>query len=145
VLRLRETASNAGGNTVVWSAQYMGPVVSANAGTTVLSATRTTVVKTTTGQVLATAQMRASAGTRGATTSAVRKAPARKVVVRRGRKVKGALRAWVCPVPPAHASGPMPACTRKVKLPASSRAKKTIALPARMRGKVRIVVVRSAR
>jgi hypothetical protein len=140
ILRLRETASNGGGSTAVWSAQYVGPVVSTNAGTSVLSATRAVAVKSTSGQVLATAQMQ------GATTSAVhKKAPARKVIVRRAPKATGTLRAWVCPVLNGHSSGPMPACTGKVKLPNSARGRKTIKVPASMGRKVRIVVVRSAR
>src|SRR4051794_10743680 len=144
LLRLRETASNAGGSTLVWSAQYIGPVVSADAGATMLSATGTAVVKTTSGEPLASAKMQASGGALSASARAVRKAPLRKVIVQRKPKAKGVLQAWVCPATIERASGPMPACTRKVKLSASSHAKKTIGLPAGMTGKVRIVVVRSA-
>jgi hypothetical protein len=74
--------------------------------------------------------------------AAARKAPLRKVVVQRAHTAKGALQAWVCPVPGTNPGDPMPVCTRKVKL---SLAKKTLPLPAAMTGKVRIVVVRSAR
>ena len=37
ILRVRETASNAGGETTVWSARYVGPVISAQAAAAVLA------------------------------------------------------------------------------------------------------------
>ena len=37
ILRVRETASNAGGETMVWSARYVGPVINAQAAAAVLT------------------------------------------------------------------------------------------------------------
>src|SRR4029077_12889649 len=37
ILRLRETATNAGGTTIAWSAQYVGPVASSSSASAVLA------------------------------------------------------------------------------------------------------------
>ncbi len=140
ILRVRETASNSGGPTVVWSAQYVGPVTSAAAGTAVLKPRNSVAVRNTRGQVLATAQLQAPAAARQAHLRAVAAAARpgiRTVAVRRARAVTGRLSAWACPVAVPGSNAPLK-CTAKVRLGAAA----TVTLPAGMTGRVRVVVVR---
>jgi hypothetical protein len=143
ILRVRETAANAGGTTVMWSASYVGPVASAGSGSAVLLAGQA-VVRNDAGTPLAIAQvtgsatMTADALVAHARTSGPR---ARVVRVRRARRIRGRLRAWVCPVAPAGGAArgtAPPSCTRQFSLGASA----LVRLPASMTGRVRIVVVR---
>ena len=60
VLRVQEIASNAGGSTVVWSARYVGPVISNAAGTSVLKPSASIAVKNTNGTALAVASLQHS-------------------------------------------------------------------------------------
>ena len=56
ILRVRETASNAGGTAVVWSAQYVGPVASSASASAVLGVGQA-VLRNKDGDPLATAQL----------------------------------------------------------------------------------------
>jgi hypothetical protein len=143
ILRVRETAVNAGGTTAAWSAQYVGPVASAGSASAVLLAGQA-VLRNAAGTPLAVAQVTAAAAMssdaivggharRGALTGRV-------VRVRRAARIRGRLRAWVCPVGAARGGAP-PACTRQFSLGAST----LVRLPASMTGRVRIVVVRRGR
>ena len=60
ILRVRETAVNAGGTTVMWSAQYVGPVASAGSASAVLLAGQA-VLRNAAGAALAVAQVTGSA------------------------------------------------------------------------------------
>ena len=140
---MRETATNTGGSTVVWSARYVGPVISAAAGEVVLKEEATVAVKNTRGQVLATAELQSSGARRAAmarVANARRPAAARSVKVKRSGGVSGALKAWVCPVP-ANGSAAPPKCTAKTSLTRTA----TIAVPASLNGRLRIVVIRAKR
>ena len=171
VLRVRETASNAGGATVVWSASYVGPVAAPGAGSAVVLSGRA-VVRGDTGAELAVAQVSAGAvvgadaiasarggaeragGARAgvasragalvasqATAGVASRAGARTVTVRRAGGTRGALRVWVCPVSGAGRGEAPPACTPQRRMRAGSIA---IRLPAAMTGRVRVVVVAPA-
>ena len=146
ILRVRETASNAGGATVVWSARYVGPVISAAAGTAVLKPSATITVRNTRGQTLATVQLQtqpASVAQAMLARAAAARPPATKAVrvvrVKRARGITGRLTTWVCPVAPAGSLAP-PKCTAKMRMGASA----TVKLPQGMTGKLRIVVVRAS-
>jgi hypothetical protein len=147
ILRVRETASNAGGTTVLWSAQYVGPVASSAAAFAVLGAGQA-VLRNKDGDPLATALLTASSAVRadalvahavqrGARAAAV----TRVITVRRARKLLGTLRAWACPAAIARASAPAP-CTRQVALRGRSV---KLMLPVTLTGRVRVVVVRRGR
>jgi hypothetical protein len=127
ILRVRETASNAGGATVVWSARYVGPVLNAQAASSVLRH-GTVKLRNSKGVTLATA----------ARPRAVTAAAGRPLVrLRRAGHVKGKLTAWACPA--ALGSGPTPPkCSRKVSL----RRRATLRLPASATGALRVVVVK---
>lgn len=132
VLRVRETATNTGGTTVVWSAKYVGPVVSASAGSLTLS-TREAPVRNADGSTLAFARL---SGGAVAAAAKAKRASGPKVALRRPSTVKGKLVAWACPV----AVGDTPApCSKKVTL----KKQATLSLPAGTTGKVRLVVVKS--
>jgi hypothetical protein len=136
ILRVRETASNAGGSTTVWSARYVGPVVSAQAGAAVLTS-GVTRLRNAQGRTLALAKLsRATA----AAAKAKAKAKRPKVTLRRPAKVKGKLVAWACPATISAGATPPP-CSAKVTLRRSA----TLTLPPSTAGKVRVVVVRSGR
>lgn len=130
ILRVRETASNAGGSTTVWSARYVGPVVSAQAAAAVLTGGETRL-RNAQGSTLAVAKL-----------SSVVAAKARrpKVKLRRPAKVKGKLVAWACPATVGAGATPPP-CSAKVTL----RRTATLDLPPSTARKVRVVVVRSRR
>jgi hypothetical protein len=66
--------------------------------------------------------------------------PVRTVAVRRARGVRGALKAWACPVSSA-LGGPPPPCSHAVVLGSGA----TLRLPSGTTGKVRVVVVRRRR
>ena len=119
IIRVRETASNAGGESVMWSARYVGPIVSAQAAAAVLSKGET-AVRNAQGSALAVA-----------------KQVKRKVSLRRPGGVKGKLVAWACPAAVTEGATPPP-CSAKVSL----RKAATLRLPASTDGKVRVVVVR---
>ena len=144
ILRLRETASNAGGTAVVWSAQYVGPVASSASASVVLGSGQA-VLRNRDGDPLATAQLSASAGVSAhlvvahATGADHPAAVATRVItVRRAAKVRGPLRAWVCAATIARVSAPA-ACTRQVTVRGAAAKLK---LPATITGRVRVVVVR---
>mgnify|MGYP001176819520 CR=1 FL=1 len=128
ILRVRETASNAGGSVVLWSARYVGPVVGVQGASAVLS-TKEAPLRNARGRTLAYAKLRAGAR------AAAAKGP--KVALRRPAKLKGKLVAWACPAAVAAGATP-PKCSKRVKL--GRRA--TITLPAGTSGKVRVVVIR---
>ncbi len=137
ILRVRETASNLGGSTIVWSARYVGPVMSAASGAAVLASGRV-ALRNPQGATLALARL--VAGPAVAQASRVVFAPAamgRVLHLRRAPSVRGRLVAWACSLA-IGPSGP-PACTAKVVL---HQAVATVRLPLSMQGKVRIVVVR---
>jgi hypothetical protein len=146
ILRVRETAVNAGGSTVVWSAQYVGPVASAGSATAVLLSGQA-VLRNSAGAALAVAQVSASSAVTSdvvtaAGAASVKRggATVRQVRIRRAAGVRGTLRAWVCPVTAGAATrgAAPPACTRQVTLRAST----VVRLPGSMTGRLRIVVVR---
>jgi hypothetical protein len=128
ILRVRETASNAGGDTVVWSARYVGPVLNAQAAASVLKSTGTTVLRNAKGVTLALASH-----PRGAVAASVKTLPA--VLVRRAARVSGKLSAWACPV---KLGAGAPKCSAKVSL----RRTATLRLPASVKGPLRVVVVK---
>jgi hypothetical protein len=132
ILRVRETAANAGGETTVWSARYVGPILSAQSAAGVLSA-RETPLRNAKGETLALAKL---SGASGARASAAKPKPV-KVALRRPAKVKGTLVAWACPVTLSAGATPPP-CSAKVTLRRSA----TLSLPASTAGKVRVVVIR---
>jgi hypothetical protein len=144
VLRVRETAGNAGGTTVVWSSQYVGPVASSASASAVLAG-GPTVLRNKDGDPLATAQISTSAQVSAdAVFAGVARhgaGPVRSVTVRRAGKVKGTLRAWVCSVRAAKGTSVPPPCTKQITLRGTARLK----LPATITGKVRVVVVRRGR
>ena len=129
ILRVRETASNGGGETTVWSARYVGPVVSAQAAAAVLTSGETRL-RNATGSTLAVAKLGRAA----------RAASKAKVTLRRSAKVKGKLVAWACPATITAGATP-PKCSAKVTLRRSA----TLKLPPSADGKVRVVVVSAAR
>ena len=122
VLRVQEIASNAGGSTVVWSARYVGPVISNAAGTSVLKPSASIAVKNTNGTALAVAslQTQTASGARPMIArAAAAKQPAKHAVgvvtVRRAKGIAGKLTTWVCEVPPAGSTTPMK-CTAKTHM-----------------------------
>ena len=115
----------------MWSARYVGPVISAQAAAGVLTAGETP---------LRNAQGRRSRwrSCRGRLRAPARRRPSgAKVTLRRPAKVKGKLVAWACPATVTEGATPPP-CSAKVTLRKSA----TLRLPASMAGKVRVVVVR---
>ena len=120
IIRVRETAANAGGESVVWSARYVGPIVSAQAAAAVLSKGET-AVRNAQGRTLGDGEAGQAEGVA---------APVR-------RRVKGKLVAWACPAAITEGATPPP-CSAKVTLRKSA----TLRLPAATDGKVRVVVVR---
>ncbi|MFZ1993210.1 MAG: hypothetical protein WAU75_03810, partial [Solirubrobacteraceae bacterium] len=76
ILRLRETASNAGGTAVIWSAQYVGPVASSASASAVLG-TGQAVLRNKDGDALATVQLSAVTGVSADALIAHDTAPAR--------------------------------------------------------------------
>ncbi len=134
ILRVRDTASNAGGTTVTWSSRYIGPVSSAAAGSGVLAAA-TVPLRNAHGQTLATASF--GAPLFRAQVTHVNPKPVRTVNIRRARGVVGKLKAWACPVA-SNAGGPPPVCSRTVTF----GAKASLQLPSGSSGKVRIVVIK---
>ncbi len=139
ILRVRETASNSGGSTVVWSARYVGPVISAAVASGVLASGQV-AVRNASGEPLATAAfaMPQAQQVQRNVLAHVAAAPARSLVVRRARRVSGTLRAWACPVSSAPNGAPLP-CSKAVTF---RGARASLRLPAGSRGKVRIVVSR---
>ena len=133
ILRVRETASNVGGEVVVWSARYVGPVMSAQSAAGVLSAGETPL-RNAQGLTLALAKLSVAT----ARASAAKAKPGAKVTLRRSAKVKGKLVAWACPAAITDGATPPP-CSAKVTLRKSA----TLRLPASPAGKVRVVVIRS--
>ena len=138
ILRVREYASNTGGYTVIWSARFVGPVSSAASGSAVVADNADARVRNTQGIVLALAslQTNVSANVASVRTAVVRHL-GRTLVLRRGRRAGGRLRAWACPVATLRGGAPAP-CTRKV----SVGARTSLALPASMTGRIRVIVVR---
>ncbi len=143
ILRVLETATDAAGSASVWSARYVGPVISAAAGTAVLKAAASINVKNTQGRTLATAQLQSAVAGPAAQISAyaavrspAAQPAARMVKLRRARGLTGKLSAWVCPIPVG--SAPPARCTAKTAV----RSAGTIKLPASMKGQLRVVVVR---
>jgi hypothetical protein len=138
ILRVRETASNAGGETTVWSARYVGPVVNAQAAAAVLTSGETPL-RNAQGTTLALATL---SGTKAgvAHASAAKPEAGAKVTLRRPAKVKGNLVAWACPAAISAGETPPP-CSARVSLRKSA----TLRLPASTAGKVRVVVIRGRR
>ena len=138
ILRVRETASNAGGASVVWSARYVGPVVSAagrRRGAEHRARPRCATRRAARSRWRRCPVRRRRARQRG---EAARRAP--KVTLRRPAKVKGKLVAWACPAAITAGATPPP-CSAKVTL----RKAATLRLPASTAGKVRVVVIRARR
>jgi hypothetical protein len=134
ILRVRETASNVGGETVVWSSRYVGPIVSAQAAAAVLTSGET-AIRNAQGATLATAKLSGAAAH-----AAAARPKGAKVTLRRSAKVKGKLVAWACPAAIGESATPPP-CSAKVTLRRSA----TLKLPASATGRLRVVVVRSGR
>jgi hypothetical protein len=143
ILRVRETASNAGGTVAVWSAQYVGPVASSASASAVLGVGQA-VLRNRDGDPLATARLSTNTGESGdalfahATAMGKSAAATRVITVHRAHKVRGPLRVWVCTATIARGSAPTP-CTRQVTIRGASA---KLRLPASLTGRVRVVVVR---
>ena len=135
ILRVRDAATNAGGTTTVWSAQYIGPVSSISSGSAVLGADAV-ALRNSVGATLALASYGAPSFQTAIAGSA--RKPVRTVTVRRARRVPGTLKAWACPVS-SLAGGPPPACSRAIMVRGNGA---TFKLPANATGRVRVVVVR---
>lgn len=140
IVRVRETASNAGGETTVWSARYVGPVLSAQAAAAVLTKGET-ALRNAEGSTLALAKLsgKTAAVARASAAKAKPSAPA-KVTLRRPANVKGKLVAWACPATISAGATPPP-CSARVSLRKSA----TLRLPAWTAGRVRVVVIRARR
>jgi hypothetical protein len=136
ILRVRETASNAGGETTVWSARYVGPVINAQAAAAVLTSGET-ALRNAQGNTLALAKLSAAPLARA---SAAKPKAGAKVTLRRPATVKGNLVAWACPAAIGAGETPPP-CSARVALRKSA----TLRLPASVAGKVRVVVIRARR
>jgi len=136
VLRVQETASNSGGSVSLWSARYVGPVISAAAGSGVLENASSISVRNTNGQALATAQMQTQVSADVARDSAPKHPATRVVKLRRARGITGKLEAWICPAPVG--SAPPASCSAKISLQSAA----TLKLTASMSAKLQIVVVR---
>ncbi len=138
IVRVREYATNAGGYTVIWSARFVGPVSSAASGSAVVADDTAARVRNTQGIVLALASLQTNAS---ANVASVRTAGARHMgrtlVLRRGPRAGGRLRAWACPVATLRSGAPA-ACTAKV----SVGARTSLSLPTSMTGRIRVIVVR---
>ncbi|HEX4010693.1 MAG TPA: hypothetical protein VHX62_11815 [Solirubrobacteraceae bacterium] len=143
ILRARETASNAGGTTVIWSAGYVGPVGSVGSASAVALSGQA-VLRNVNGAVLAIAQVATTTSVSGEALVAghARRGAAtvRQVTIHRAARLRGTLRAWVCPVTTGRAAPGR--CTAQVSI---RGAKAKLRLPATMTGRVRIVVVRRGR
>ena len=137
ILRVRETASNSGGETIVWSSRYVGPVTNAQAAAAVLKAGNTSI-RNAQGATLAVATLSGSKPGVAHASAATSSAP--KVGLRRPAKVKGKLVAWACPATIGAGATPPP-CSAKVSL----RKRATLRLPASTTGDVRVVVIRAKR
>jgi hypothetical protein len=135
VLWVRETATNAGGAAIVWSARSVGPVRSASAAAAVLSG-RHAVLRNSRGAALAFVSLSSPSpdGDFGPL-----RAASRVIGLRRARGVAGQLWAWVCAVGRT-ADGSPPTCTSRISLGARA----TVRLPASITGKVQVVVVGAA-
>ena len=119
ILRVKETAANAGGSTVVWSARYVGPIVGTQGASAVLS-NREAPLRSASGETLALARLSG-----GASAAAAKPKSGPKVALRRPSGVKGKLTAWACPAA-VEAGATPPPCSKKVKLVK----KATLSLPA---------------
>ena len=135
VLWVKETAANAAGTTVVWSARSVGPVRSTSVASVVLAGGQF-ALRNSRGAALAFASIesRSPSGDRGRLRTG-----SRVLGLRRAREVGGPLSAWVCSVV-GTAGGP-PKGTARISLGARA----TVRLPASMTGEVRVVVVRRGR
>ncbi len=132
ILRVKETAANAGGPTVVWSARYVGPDRRHPGRVGGAQPPRGPAAQ----------RERRDPGARSlsgvASAAAAKPKSGPKVALRRPSGVKGKLTAWACPAT-VEAGATPPPCSKKVKLVKQA----TLSLPATTRGKVRVVVVRS--
>jgi hypothetical protein len=135
ILRVRETASNAGGETVVWSSRYVGPVMNAQTAAAVLKQGET-ALRNAQGATLAVATLSSTKALAHA--SATKSKPT--VRLRRPAKVKGKLVAWACPATVTPGSTPPP-CSKRVSL----RKRTTLRLPTSTAPGVRVVVIRAKR
>ncbi|HUA70929.1 MAG TPA: hypothetical protein VMA96_07605 [Solirubrobacteraceae bacterium] len=133
VLWVKETATNAGGTTTVWSARSVGPVKSASSAAIVLSGRRA-ALRNSRGAALGFASV--SSPSANADFGRLR-AASRVLTLRRARGIAGQVWAWVCAVS-GTAGGSPPECTSRFSLGARA----TVRLPASMTGKIRVVVVR---
>jgi len=136
VLWLKETAWNAAGSTVVWSARSVGPIRSVSSAAVVLSRGQT-ALRNSRGATLAFASVSSLPpnGNFGRLRSA-----SRVLRLRRARGILGQVSAWVCSAA-GTVGGRPPNCTSRISLGART----TVRLPASMTGKVRVVVVRRGR
>ena len=139
ILRVRETASNAGGQAVVWSTRYVGPVISAQAGAAGLS-NAPTALRNSSRRTLAFAQVSQVAVITGPGGRKAKQARGRSITIRRGGNVIGPLTVWACLVSDGPGAGP-PLCTAAVSL----RKTATLHLPSSGSGQVKVVVVRRRR
>jgi len=136
ILRVRETASDSGGSTVLWTSSYVGPVTSVSAGFAVVGAGQS-AVRNADGAALATAQLNAMSV---AADVHIARVPGRTIKLRRARGIRGPMHAWACPVAVPSSGPPLP-CTAPMKL----GLKGVLKVPASMTGKIRVIVVRGAR
>ena len=139
ILRVRETATNSGGTTVVWSASYLGPVTSPASASAVLAGGPVSL-RNSDGTALAVATLQSgnAESAHAVAVGATHRAARRRLTIRRAAGLRGKLRAWACAATVRSGAAPGP-CTRKLTLTGIVR----VSLPASLTGKVRIVVVRS--
>jgi hypothetical protein len=138
IVRVVETASNAGGNAVVWSARYVGPILSAASGSAVLSS-GSAAVRNSQGVTLATATLPTPASHAASIHPGAAATPAQIVKVTRAAGVSGKLRAWACPAPTASKTGAAPPkCSVAVTVKGSVQLK----VPGAAAGKLVVVVRR---
>lgn len=131
VLRVQETATNAGGSTTVWSSGYIGPVTSATSGSAVVgTVTGADAVRNAQGVTMATAKIVASLG--GASTAAA----GRVLKLSRAPGISGPLKVWVTPV--AAGNGQAPVAVSVTMHGAQAK----VPLPSKMIGKVLVVVTK---
>ncbi len=135
-LWVQETATNATGGAVAWSARPVGPVKSVSAAAVILSAGQT-ALRNSHGATLAIAHIGSVSATAGAGQG---RRGSRVLELSRARGVSGTVTGWVCSVAGELGARP-PKCTARIVLGAHA----SVRLPVSMRGRVRIVVVRRGR
>jgi hypothetical protein len=122
MFRGSETGVSAGGSTVAYAPNWIGPVRSASVASGVAASARTASLRTASGLELATARLAAPSASAA---RSVPRAVATRIVLRRGHRATGALRAWACRTP-ALSTDAQP-CTTRLALGARRALRITLA------------------